>query len=260
MNTETQDKLKRMAAVSAPSLFTVGNMACGFFAILAANSGQFSTAGWLILTGIVLDGLDGRIARLVHGESAFGVEFDSLSDFVTFCVAPGCVMYAFVLKDYGMWGQPVAFVYALCGGLRLARFNVAAQAHTGSKTHFVGLPTPAAAGILASFLLLYDILETDRPARTLKPLMDSVPFLYPLIPFVMLALAILMVSRVPYAAFKQPNMLRPRSARIMLLAVALLVLVFMYPQNAIFLFFAFYVISGLAAVLWRTFVGLTRKS
>ena len=252
------DKWKRAAAVSAPSLFTVGNMACGFFAILAASTEQFATAGWLILSGIVLDMLDGRIARLVHGESAFGVEFDSLSDFMTFCVAPAYVMFVFVLKDYGIWGGPVAFFYALCGGLRLARFNVAAQAHTGSKTHFVGLPTPAAAGTLASFLVLYDILETDKPARTLKPLMEAVPVLYQLILFLMLGLAILMVSQVPYAAFKQPDMLRPRSARILLLAVVLLALVFVYPQNAIFLFFAFYIASGLAATVWRKLSVLAR--
>ena len=114
--------LKRGGQVLAPSVFTVGNMACGFYALLSAYRGEFSAAATAIMLGMGFDALDGRVARLVHGDSAFGVEFDSLSDFLTFGVAPGYMMYAFILKDYGAWGYPMAFLFALCGALRLARF------------------------------------------------------------------------------------------------------------------------------------------
>src|SRR6266404_6035838 len=120
--------LKRGGQVLAPSLFTVGNMACGFYALMSVHRGEYASAATAIIAGMVFDALDGRVARLVHGESEFGVEFDSMSDFLTFGVAPGMMMYAFILKDYGVLCYPIAFLYTLCRGLRLARFN--AMAHT----------------------------------------------------------------------------------------------------------------------------------
>src|SRR5207248_1352693 len=112
------------------------------------HQNEFTSAATAILLGMAFDALDGRVARLVHGESAFGVEFDSLSDFLTFGIAPAHMMYAFILKDYGVWGYPMAFLFAMCGGLRLARFNAVAHETGGSKTHFTGLPIPAGAGFL----------------------------------------------------------------------------------------------------------------
>src|SRR3989338_6599526 len=202
------DKLtfKRGGQVLAPSLLTVGNMACGFYALLSAHQGEFVSAATGILAGIVFDALDGRVARLVHGESTFGVEFDSLCDFLTFGIAPAHMMYAFILKDYGVWGYPMAFIFALCGALRLARFNaVAHDTAGGRKTHFSGLPIPGGAGLLASFVLLYQIVEEGRPAHTWKILMDQIPYLYGLAPAFVLIIAFLMISTIPYPAFKQPN-------------------------------------------------------
>ncbi len=238
------EKLKRTGAKVLPSLFTLTNLAFGFFSMLSAADGHFARAAWLILAGMVMDFLDGKVARLVHGESAFGVEFDSMADFLAFCVAPAFLMYELLLQDIPLWGGAVAFIFVLCGCLRLARFNLVAHAEGGGAgSVFTGLPTPAAAGVVASFVLLYDILETGRPARTFHPLMEGLPYLYAVFPILMLGIAFLMVSNVPYQAFKQP--LRPRSVRTLLLIVFAGFLVYAYPQNAIFLFFVGYVFSGL---------------
>ena len=236
--------LKRGGQVLVPSIFTVGNMACGFYALLSAHLGEFVPAATAILAGIAFDALDGRVARLVHGESAFGVEFDSLSDFLTFGIAPAHMMYAFILKDYGVWGYPMAFLYALCGGLRLARFNAVAHDAGASKSLFTGLPIPGGAGFLASFVLLYQIVEQGRPAHTWKFLMNQVPALYGLGPGLVVAISLLMISTVPYPAFKQPNLFQPRSLKVLLGVVIGALLVFVYPQNTIFLLFLCYALLG----------------
>lgn len=242
-------KLKRSGQILAPSIFTVGNMVCGFYALLAAHMGEYTSGGVAILAGIVFDMLDGRVARMVHGESTFGVEFDSLADFLTFCVSPAYLVYALLLKDYGIGGFAVAFIFALCGGLRLARFNAVVHAGEGSKTQFQGLPTPAAAGFLASFILLYEIVELDQPARTLSFIMDQIPWVAAAAPFVVLVLSFLMVSNVPYAAGKKPDLLHPRNVKLMVGVGLFLVFLYFYPQNALFLLFLFYVLSGFTNLL-----------
>jgi len=236
--------LKRGGQVLAPSVFTVGNMACGFYALLSAHRGEFSAAATAVILGMVFDALDGRVARFVHGDSTFGVEFDSLSDFMTFGVAPGYMMYAFILKDYGVWGFPMAFLFALCGALRLARFNAVARDSGGSKTHFTGLPIPGAAGFLASFVLLYQIVEEGRPAHTWRFLMAQIPSLYGLVPLMVVAASFLMISTIPYPALKQPRLFRPPSVKMLLGIFVLALFVFIYPQNAVFLIFFAYVLLG----------------
>ncbi len=240
----------------APSLFTLGNMACGFYALLSIQRDEFVPAATAILLGMAFDSLDGRVARFVHGESTFGVEFDSLSDFLTFGIAPAHMMYAFILKDYGVWGYPMAFVYALCGALRLARFNAGVHDHVGSKTSFTGLPIPGGAGFLASFVLLYQIIEQGRPARTWAFLMNQVPALYGLAPAMVLIIAFLMISTIPYPAFKKSSFLRPRSVWLPPLLVFAAAIIFIYPQNAIFLIFFAYVLMG--PVGWM--LGLARRA
>jgi CDP-diacylglycerol--serine O-phosphatidyltransferase len=219
-------------------------MGCGFFALLSAHRGEFVAAANAILLGMIFDTFDGRIARLVHGESSFGVEFDSLADFLTFGIAPAYMMYTFILKDYGPWGYPIAFLYALCGGLRLARFNAVVHDSGARKTYFTGLPIPGGAGFLASFVLLYQIVEEGRPAHTWKLLMDQIPALYGLAPGMVMGIAFLMISTVPYPAFKQPNVFRPRSVKVLLGIVLGSFLIFVYPQNTVFLFFLFYSLLG----------------
>ena len=236
--------LKRGGRVLAPSLFTLGNMACGFYALLSSVRGEFVSSATAIIAGMVFDALDGRVARLVHGESSFGVEFDSMADFLSFGVAPAHMMYAFILKDYGAWGYPMAFLYALCGGLRLARFNAMAHDGLGSKTHFTGLPIPGGAGFLASFVLLYQIIEEGRPAGTWKFLMDEIPSLYGLAPAMVVVIALLMVSTIPYPAFKQPGIIRPKSLLTILVLLGVGFLIFYYPLMVLFVVFLFYVLLG----------------
>jgi CDP-diacylglycerol---serine O-phosphatidyltransferase len=244
-----KDRLKRSGQLLAPSLFTMGNMACGFYALLGAHVGNFSSSGKAILCGVVFDMLDGRVARLVHGESSFGVEFDSLADFLTFGVAPAYLVYALLLKDYGAWGFAAAFFFALCGGLRLARFNAVAQAGHGSKTHFTGLPIPAAAGFLASFVLLYTIVEEQDAARGI--LMSNIPLLAGLGPFLPLLLGFLMVSTIPYGAFKQVDVFDRQNRKLLAVVAFALGLLYLYPQHAIFLLSLLYVLSGLTGLVLR---------
>ncbi len=249
MDRQRLSRLKRGGQVLAPSIFTMGNAASGFACILAAHIGDYTVAGMAILLGLAFDMLDGRVARLVHGESAFGVEFDSLADFLTFGVAPAFMMYALFLKDYGIPGVIVSFIYTLCGGMRLARFNAVAHAGEGSKTHFTGLPIPAAAGFLASLVLLYTIVEQERPIHELRFLMDWVPRIASIGPFIMLVLGFLMISNIPYAAFKQTNLLDRKNYRVAVAVTIALALLYFYPQNAIFLIFLFYVISGFTGMI-----------
>jgi CDP-diacylglycerol--serine O-phosphatidyltransferase len=213
-------------------------------------------AAWFIVMSYVMDMLDGRIARLVHGESSFGVEIDSLSDWMSFGIAPAYLMYNFVLKDYGFWGYPVAFLYVLCGALRLARFNLKAHFGESSKVYFQGLPIPAAAGILASFVLAYSMLEAGGSVRSIKLVMDQMPFVYGITPFIMIALAFLMVSSIPYAAFKQGSMLNPKTIQGLFLMLSILFLTAAYPQDALFLFFSLYAVSGLLIGMYKAAVSI----
>jgi CDP-diacylglycerol--serine O-phosphatidyltransferase len=166
-------------------------------------------------------------------------------------VAPSYMMYALFLKDYGAGGFLIVFLFALCGALRLARFNAVAHAGTGSKRQFQGLPTPAAAGLLASYTLLYDIMEQEAPAHTLGFLMRQIPLAAGFAPFIMLLLSFLMVSNVPYAAFKQKDATSPRNVKLLVALIAFLTLLYFYPQNALFLLFLFYVLSGFTRIFGR---------
>ncbi|MBI5211561.1 MAG: CDP-diacylglycerol--serine O-phosphatidyltransferase [Elusimicrobia bacterium] len=253
--------LKRGGKVIAPSFFTVGNMACGFYALMASHRMEMTAAATAIFVGIVFDILDGRVARLIHAESTFGVEIDSLADFLTFGIAPAHMMYAFILKDYGVWGSMMAFLFAMCGGLRLARFNALVHDSGGSKTHFTGLPIPAGAAFLGAFVLLYQIVEEGKPAHTWRLLMDKVSYLYALTPLMVVALAFLMISTIPYPAFKAGKLwerheidgdengdgatiLPPRSVMILVGGAVAGFVFFVYPQCALFIATIVYVLSG----------------
>ncbi|HNW43084.1 MAG TPA: CDP-diacylglycerol--serine O-phosphatidyltransferase [Elusimicrobiales bacterium] len=251
-------KLKKTGAVVLPSIFTITNMAFGFFSILAASEGKYVLAAWFLIVSYVMDMLDGRVARLVHGESSFGVEIDSLSDWISFGIAPAFLIFKFVLKDYGVWGYPVAFLYVLCGALRLARYNLKSHFGGSSKDYFQGLPIPAAAGILVSFVLAYSMIEQESGMRSIKIVMDRMPFVYGLVPFIVITLALLMVSSAPYAAFKG-DMMRPSSIQGILLITAVLSMIVAYPQDALFVFFSLYAISGIVAGIYGAFRKIFRS-
>ena len=136
-----------------PNLLTTGGLFAGFYSIVATMNGNYLVAGWFVLIAAVFDGLDGKVARMTNTTSKFGVEYDSLADLVAFGVAPGLMMYAWALKPFGKLGWLAAFLYVVCGALRLARFNV--QITTVESKRFVGLPIPAAAGMAASLVIFF---------------------------------------------------------------------------------------------------------
>lgn len=214
-----------------PSLLTIGNLVIGIVALIL--SGQHTeTAALLVLLGMVLDGLDGRAARMLHAESEFGRELDSLSDIVTFGVAPALIMYSVVLQSLGWVGIAIAALFPVTGALRLARFNVQRK----SSKYFVGLPITAAGGILATMALYRDLLS---PA-------------YVILPVGMLTLSILMVSKVRYPNFKKVAF--PRSAVVVVPLLALIVyVIFRYHHSVvnrlIFIPLALYAVFGTARML-----------
>ena len=171
-----------------PSLFTTGNVFCGFYAFVAVLNEHFYFGAWAIAIGMIFDGLDGRIARLTKTTSAFGEQYDSLADIITFGMAPAFLAYSWVLKPFGRLGWMAAFLFLLCAALRLARFNVT-KPEIRSQ-HFIGLPSPAAAVVVASIVIAFEDLFATRMN----------PFIMVMVVY---ALAFLMVSNIKYPAFKQ---------------------------------------------------------
>lgn len=239
------ENIKKKGAFVLPSMFTLSNMAFGFFSILATSNKEYLNACYFLIGSYFMDVMDGRIARLVHGESRFGIEFDSFSDFMSFCIAPAYLIYNFGLKEYGFWAYPVSFLYVLCGALRLARFNLKSLDGENSKKFFQGLPTPAAAGIIIFFVLSYSLLEADDAGRKISLLSSGMPFIYAVFPFIMIGLSLLMVSSIPYAAFKSGNVFRLKSVSGIIISVSIVSMIIAYPQNVLFLFFSIYAVSGI---------------
>lgn len=218
-----------------PSLFTAGNLMCGFFSIIATFYGEYVNAALLILLANVFDGVDGYVARLTRTTSQFGVEFDSLADVVAFGVAPGILVYFWALLPWQTWGWLAASTYVVCGALRLSRFNVQAQGL--AKSHFVGLPIPAAAQMITSSVILYNYLgSATAPNRHLVFLL------------VVYGLAALMVSNIPYFSLKN-NDIRKRHPHWMLVSgLILITLIIAERQIMFFTIVLVYTLSG--PLLW----------
>jgi CDP-diacylglycerol--serine O-phosphatidyltransferase len=204
------------------------NMFCGFYAMIAAFNGKFVSAAYAVLIAGIFDNLDGKIARATHSTSQFGVEFDSLADLVSFGVAPGVLMYLWVLEPLGRIGWLAAFLFVVCGALRLARFNT--QTATVSSDHFVGLPIPAGAGMCAATVLFCNKLDLVA---------------HPISILVMLyLLSFLMVSTMHYSSFKHVEFIRNKSFNVLVAAILVLIFIAAQPPIAIFLIGAAYVMSG----------------
>ncbi len=171
-----------------PSLFTTGNVFCGFYSTVAVLNEEFYFAAWAIVIGMIFDGLDGRIARLTKTTSAFGEQYDSLADIITFGMAPAFLVYSWVLKPFGRLGWMAAFLFLLCAALRLARFNVS-KPEVRSEC-FIGLPSPAAAIVIASIVIAFEDLFATRIN----------PFIMVMVVYI---LAFLMVSNIKYPSFKK---------------------------------------------------------
>lgn len=228
-----------------PSLFTLSNMGLGFFALVQTSLNHISAAAMAILGGHVLDILDGRVARWTKTNSRFGVELDSLADFLTFCVAPAFLIYEILLQHNRVWGFPVAVIYVLCGALRLARFNLKALMGESKEAFFIGLPTPAAGGFLAIFALVHDAFELDKPIRSIRLVESQIPLMLELFPAILVLLSLLMVSEIRYTTFKSVNLMKPRSMTALVLFFLVLLMIYVYPQHMIFIFYISYVSWGL---------------
>ena len=213
-----------------PNLFTTAGLFAGFYAIVAAIRGDFSTAAIAIFIAMIMDGLDGRIARLTNTQSAFGAEYDSLADMVAFGLAPALVMFEWALSGMGKFGWMVAFIYAACGALRLARFNT--QVGIADKRFFQGLPSPAAAACIAGWVWLGHNYELD--ASVLTTVATPLTFIT----------ALLMVSTVRYHSFKELD-LRGKVPFMVILGLVLLFALFAIdPPIVLFSAFMIYALSG----------------
>src|SRR5437867_884388 len=225
-----------------PNLFTSAGLFSGFYSIICTLNKQYWLAAVMILVAQLCDGLDGRLARLTRSTSSFGVQYDSLADVVAFGVAPGILVYEWALRPWGRWGWLAASLYVTCGALRLARFNV--QIASVEKRHFIGLPIPAAADVIAATVLLYYWL--GNAAETGKHLTMLL---------VIFAVAGLMVSEVKYYSFKDIRFHHRHPFPVLLGLILLIYLTVGQPQAMLLLGIAAYASSGPLALLFRWITG-----
>ncbi len=212
-----------------PSLFTTGNVFCGFYSFIAALNERYHLAAWAIVLAIIFDILDGRIARMTKTTSAFGMQYDSLADVISFGMAPAFLCYAWVLRPFGSVGWMAAFLYLLCAALRLARFNTTKSDIQGQC--FIGLATPAAAAVLASIIIAFENLFGSR---VYPEFMVAIVYI----------LAFLMVSNIKYPAFKKFEFRKRVSFTRFLLVVLVLYILATIPKIALFVISFGYTIFG----------------
>lgn len=224
-----------------PNAFTTAALFCGFYAIVMAMNLKFDQAAIAIFAAMVLDAVDGRVARLTNTQSEFGAQYDSLSDMVSFGAAPALVVYEWSLRGLGKWGWLAAFVYCAGAALRLARFNT--NIGVVDKRYFQGLPSPSAAALVAGFIWLMDDLQF---AGTDLGWISWVITLYA---------GLTMVTNVPFYSFKDVNFRKS----VPFIAVFLIVLIYVAissdPPKVLFGLFVLYGLSGYAVYFWRLFKG-----
>lgn len=227
----TKKKSPKRGVYLLPNLITSASLFGGFYAIISALDGNFEHAAVAILISAVLDGLDGRVARLTGTSSKFGVEYDSLADVIAFGIAPGVLIFTWALRPFGRYGWLAAFLYVVCGALRLARFNV--QVTTVESKRFSGLPIPAAAALVATTVLLFfTIGRGDMMVKHITVLV------------LVYALAFLMVSNVKFYSFKEMNLSQRMPFRLLVALVFLLIVIAAQPTIMLFLLTFGYVVSG----------------
>jgi len=213
-----------------PNLITAGGIFAGFYVIISTTDGNYKTAAWFILVAAIFDGLDGKVARLTGTASKFGVELDSLADVISFGVAPGVLLYDWALRPFGKLGWLAAFLYVICGALRLARFNV--QVSTVESKRFIGMPIPAAACIVSTCVLLFYELGGTGTVKMVS--MVVLVFL----------LAFLMVSNIKYLSLKDPELFKRQPFIILVVAIISLIVIVAKPEIMLFLIGMTYLISG----------------
>ncbi|WP_433852547.1 CDP-diacylglycerol--serine O-phosphatidyltransferase [Stenotrophomonas nitritireducens] len=247
---ETRPPPRSRSIYLLPNLFTTAGLFAGFYAIIAASNGDFVNASIAVFVAGVMDGLDGRVARLTGTSSEFGVQYDSLADLVSFGMAPALVMYHWSLSSLkfdgdvlGRVGWLAAFLYAACAALRLARFNT--QVGTVDKRWFVGLASPAAAGLMMSFVWAFADGSLGWSGEELRYVALAVS----------IAAGLLMVSRIRFWSFKGGGEKGPRSERVpfMVLALVPIVIAIMVVDlpRTLFVVGVLYALSGPAMWLWQ---------
>ena len=248
---------RRKGIYVLPNLFTLAALFGGFYAIVMAMNGQFAQAATGIFAAMVLDSLDGRVARMTHTQSAFGEQMDSLSDMVSFGAAPALVAYMWALQPLGKAGWFAAFVYCACAALRLARFNV----NTGvvDKRYFQGLPSPAAAALVAGFIWLTStMIEAQREVPLFRALISALggtrvargDFSWLLFAITLFA-GLTMVTNTPYYSFKDLRGRRSVPFVMLVLAALLIAVISIEPATMLFLVFVGYALSGYVVYVWR---------
>ena len=235
--TKSTDTTPRKGIYLLPNLVTTAALFSGFFAILAAMNGQFEKACIAVFVAMILDGLDGRVARWTNTSSEFGEQYDSLSDLISFGLAPALVMYQWSLihmrdvsVSWGKLGWMAAFIYVACAALRLARFN--SQIHVVDKRYFIGLPSPASAAIMAGMVWMLDDLEFEGTNLQIPALIMAI------------TAGLLMVSNVKYASFKDFDLKSKVPHLAILVVIIIFALIQVAPPIVLFLIFFIYALSG----------------
>jgi CDP-diacylglycerol--serine O-phosphatidyltransferase len=228
---EDGQQIRRRGIYLLPNLFTLGALFAGFYAVIAGMAGNFNEAGWAIMIAGVCDGLDGRIARLTNTQSAFGAQFDSLSDMVSFGVAPALIMFSWAFDSLGNVGWAASFIYMSCAALRLARFNV--QLGTVDKRFFVGLASPLAAGLV-----------TFVPWVAFRYGVEVTPLISWLSAGLTVFTGLLMVSNYKYYSFKELQFKGTVPYMVFLFTVVLLVVIAQNPHEVLLTICVIYAASG----------------
>jgi len=231
-----------------PNLITLSSMFAGFYSIIASLNSDYDTAAWSIMIASVFDALDGWVARLTHTSTRFGIEIDSLADVISFGVAPGVLVYTWTLSSFGRVGWLGSFFLVACAALRLARFNV--QMGSTEKKHFTGLPSPAAALVIATMVVAYEGILDILEHLKLTWLADAVGKDYWVLAMTFLV-AGLMVSNITYHSIKEANLRERRPFGLLVAIVAFLAVVAYHPALVLFLVSISYVAVGLAEALYK---------
>jgi CDP-diacylglycerol--serine O-phosphatidyltransferase len=231
-----KNRIRRRGIYILPNLFTTAALFAGFYAIVQAMNLNFDQAAVAIYVAMVLDGLDGRVARLTKTQSAFGAEYDSLADVISFGAAPALVMYEWALRDMGKLGWIAAFVYVAGAALRLARFNTMLE--VADKRWFTGMPSPAAAALVAGFVFIVDDYGIDP--QGVRWLAFAVT----------LFAGLTMVSNLKYYSFKTVNLRRSYPFLALLLIVLFFAALSYQPATVLFSMFVVYAISGYVVSAW----------
>ena len=235
-------KKRRKGIYILPNLFTLAALFGGFYAIVMAINARFDLAAVGVFCAMVLDSLDGRVARMTNTQSAFGEQMDSLSDMVSFGAAPALIAYVWGLKSLGRWGWIAAFVYCACAALRLARFNV--NTAVVDKRYFQGLPSPAAAALVAGFIWVMTDLGLDGTRWAWHMFAVS------------LYAGLTMVTNVPFYSFKDIQMKRSVPFTVIVLIAIGIAVINIDPPIVMFCLFVLYGLSGYVIYFWRKAKGI----